>query len=108
MRLSADTEKLVDLANASISLLEDLQPPPLAIFTLKLPLESRLSNTLISCIRQGDLSFVQSLLFAPAVHRLLWPLDTPCPCRPLSISPIPKDGVLCTTVLPFRGPQLAF
>ena len=65
----------MDLTNASISLLEDLQPPPLAIFTPEA--SSRLTNTLISCIRQGDLSFIHSLLFAPAVNPASPPAQYP-------------------------------
>ncbi|KAF8969137.1 ankyrin repeat-containing domain protein [Flammula alnicola] len=78
-RLSADTEHLVDLAHSSMPFSEDLEPPPLSIFTQEAT--SRLTNTLVSSIRSSDLAFIHSLLFAPSVQAssppALYPMSVP-------------------------------
>lgn len=58
---------------------EDLEPPPLSIFTKEAT--SRLTNTLVSSIRSSDLTFIHSLLFSPAVQATsppaLYPMSVP-------------------------------
>ncbi|KAF8907248.1 hypothetical protein CPB84DRAFT_1675023 [Gymnopilus junonius] len=78
-RLCLETESLVELAYSSMPFSEDLEPPPLSIFTKEAT--SRLTNTLISSIRSSDLTFIHSLLFAPAVQATspptLYPMSVP-------------------------------
>ncbi|PPR05968.1 hypothetical protein CVT24_004632 [Panaeolus cyanescens] len=78
-RLASDSEQLVDLACASMPFSDDLQPPPLSIFTPEAI--SRLTTTLISSIRSSEVSFIQSLLFSPSVHAssppALYPMSVP-------------------------------
>ncbi|KAF8183412.1 ankyrin repeat-containing domain protein [Pholiota molesta] len=73
-RLSADAERLVDLANASIHLPYDLQPPALSQFTPETT--SALTAALVSSIRASDLSSLRSLLFASAPQSDLFPTSS--------------------------------
>lgn len=57
---------------------EDLEPPPLPIFTKDASL--RLTNTLISSIHSSDLSFLHSLLFSPRI-----PASSPSALYPMSV-----------------------
>lgn len=58
---------------------DDLEPPPTSIFTQEAL--SRLTNTLISSIRNSDVAFLHSLLFAPSVQPssppALYPMSAP-------------------------------
>ena len=58
---------------------DDLEPPPTSIFTQEAL--SRLTNTLISSIRNSDVAFLHSLLFAPSVQpsspSALYPMSAP-------------------------------
>ncbi|PPQ95745.1 hypothetical protein CVT26_015871 [Gymnopilus dilepis] len=78
-RLCLESERLVEFAYSSMPFSEDLEPPPLSIFTEEST--SRLTNTLISCIQSSDLTFIHSLLFSPAVQATsppdLYPMSVP-------------------------------
>ncbi|KAF8150880.1 hypothetical protein B0H34DRAFT_665892 [Crassisporium funariophilum] len=78
-RLSTSSEHLVELASSSMPFSDDLEPPPISVFTKQAT--SRLTETLILSIRASDLPFIHSLLFAPSVHAssppALYPMSVP-------------------------------
>ncbi|KIM35268.1 hypothetical protein M413DRAFT_351212 [Hebeloma cylindrosporum] len=78
-RLSPENEYLVELACSSMPFSDDLEPPPTSIFTQEAL--SRLTNTLISSIRNSDVAFLHSLLFSPSVQpsspAALYPMSVP-------------------------------
>ncbi|KAH9481761.1 Ankyrin repeat domain-containing protein 55 [Psilocybe cubensis] len=80
-RLCLGTERIIELACASMPSTEDLEPPPLSIFTQEAI--ARLTNTLVSCIRSCDVAFMHSLLFSPAVHA-----SSPPALYPMSVPPL--------------------
>ncbi|PPQ83092.1 hypothetical protein CVT25_003796 [Psilocybe cyanescens] len=80
-RLCLGTERVIELACASMPFSEDLEPPPLSIFTQEAT--SRFTNTLVSCIRSSDVAFIHSLLFSPAVHA-----SSPPALYPMSVPPL--------------------
>ena len=57
---------------------EDLEPPPLSIFTQEAM--TRLTATLVSSIRASDLAFIHSLLFSPSI-----PASSPSDLYPMSV-----------------------
>lgn len=73
-----DSEHLVQLAASSMPFSEDLEPPPLSIFTQEAT--TRLTATLVSSIRASDLAFIHSLLFSPSI-----PASSPSDLYPMSV-----------------------
>lgn len=76
--MSPGSEHLVDLAASSMPFSDDLEPPPLSIFTQEAT--TRLTATLVSSIRALDLAFIHSLLFSPSV-----PTSSPPDLYPMSV-----------------------
>jgi Ankyrin repeats (many copies) len=76
--LSPGSEHLVQLAAFSMPFSEDLEPPPLSIFTQEAT--TRLTATLVSSIRASDLAFIHSLLFSPSI-----PASSPSDLYPMSV-----------------------
>lgn len=77
-RLFPSSKHLVELAASSMPFSDDLEPPPLSIFTQEAT--TRLTNTLVSSIRASDLAFIHSLLFSPSV-----PTSSPSDLYPMSV-----------------------
>ncbi|KAG6916170.1 hypothetical protein DXG01_008143 [Tephrocybe rancida] len=77
-KLFPGSEDLLELAYSAMPS-DSLEPPPLSIFTNQGT--SRLTDTLIASISSSDPSFLQSLLFSPAIPAssppALYPLSAP-------------------------------
>jgi hypothetical protein len=76
--LSPSSEHLVQLAASSMPFSDNLEPPPLSIFTQEAT--ARLTATLVSSIRASDFAFIHSLLFSPSI-----PTSSPSDLYPMSV-----------------------
>ena len=77
-KLLPGSERLIELAASSMPFSDDLEPPPLSIFTQEAV--ARLTATLVSSVRASDLAFIHSLLFSPSV-----PTSSPSDLYPMSV-----------------------